>query len=280
MKNFLTDILYDFAGGILYGTGIVCFLNAGGIVPGGVSGISIMLNFLFSFPLGTTSFIINIPIIILGFLYLGKNMMNKTLKSVFISSLIMDVLITPFFPIYTGEKLLASLFGGLLVGVGLAVIFMRGSTTGGTDIVSYLIKKKYPHFSIGRAVMITDCIILSIAALVFKSIENIMYGLITTFFTTTTMDKIIYGADKGSLVFIISSKTTQIANKIITKMERGATLIDISGAYSGQAGKMIVCAVRRHEYARIKAIVEETDKNAFLIASEAEDVIGEGFKLI
>lgn len=276
-KDFFKDLFYDVLGGLLYGIGIVCFFNSSNIAPGGVSGISIMLNFLFGVPIGITGLLINVPIIIAGYLKLGKQMMTKTLKTILITTIIIDSIITPFFPVYSNDRMLAALFGGLLLGTGLSLIFSRGATTGGTDILSHIIRIKYPHFSIGKAMMIIDCIIILISTIVFKNIESALYAVIGLFCSTKILDSLIYGADRGTVVFIISEKNSKISKSIITGLGRGVTLLDAHGAYSGRENNVLMCAVRRHEFSRLRRIVNTIDANAFFIVSSAEEICGEGF---
>lgn len=277
-KDFFKDLLHDILGSLLYGTGIVCFFNSCNIAPGGVSGISIMLNFLFGAPIGITGLLINVPIIIAGYLKLGKSMMTKTLKTILITTIIIDCVITPFFPVYKNDRMLSALFGGLLLGTGLALIFQQGSTTGGTDVLSHIIRIKYPHFSIGRAMMIIDCIIIGISVIVFKNLESALYAVVGLFCSTKILDSLLYGADRGTVVFIISEKTSKISKSIITGLGRGVTLLDAHGAYSGRDNNVLMCAVRRHEFARLRKIVNAIDNNAFFIVLPAEEISGEGFR--
>ena len=276
-KSILKDIFFDLSGGLAYGVGVVCFFNSCNIAPGGVSGISIMLNFLFGAPIGLTSLLINIPILILGYIYLGKSMMNKTLKSILITTVLIDGVITPFFPVYSNDRILAALFGGIILGAGLALIFLRGSTTGGTDVLSYLIKRKYPHFSIGRAMMTIDCVIIAVSVAVFHDLESALYAVIGLFCSTKIIDSILYGADRGTLVFIISKKNQEISMRIITSMGRGVTLLKSQGMYSGSELGVLLCAVRRHEFARLKNIIYEMDASAFFMVTTADEIGGEGF---
>ncbi len=276
-KNILKDIFYDCLGGLTYGVGVVCFFNSSNIAPGGVSGISIMLNYLFGAPIGITGLLINIPIIVLGYIYLGKKMMNKTLKSILITTIIIDGIITPFFPVYSNDRMLASLFGGLLLGTGLALIFLRGSTTGGTDILSHLIKRKYPHFSIGRAMMIIDSVIIGLSTVIFKDIESALFAVVGLFCSIRIIDVLLYGADRGTLILIISKKNNEISKKIITNMERGATMLRSRGMYSGEESGVLMCAVRRYEFAKLKKLISETDSSAFFIVCSADEIAGEGF---
>lgn len=277
-KKLFKSLFYDISGGLLYGAGIVCFFNSSSIAPGGVSGISIMLNFLFGVPIGITGFLINLPIIVVGYLTLGKTMITKTLKTLLVTTIIIDCVVTPFFPTYSNDRMLASIFGGLLLGTGLTLIFSQGSTTGGTDILSHIIRLKYPHFSIGRAMLLVDFVIISVSAVIFKNIESALYAAVGLFCSSKILDSLLYGADKGTVVFIVSEKSAVLSRAIISGMGRGATLLKASGAYSGQSSCMLMCAVRRHEFVRLRHLVGTIDSNAFFIAAAAEEISGEGFK--
>ena len=217
-KSFFIDLLYDILGGLAYGIGIVCFFNSCNIAPGGISGISIMLNYLFDTPIGIVSFLLNIPILTAGYFLLDKSIMNKTLKSILVTTIIMDYIVTPFFPVYSSDRILAALFGGIILGFGLVLIFSRGSTTGGTDILSHIIRQKFPHFSIGRAMMMVDCVIILISTLVFKNIESGLYAIVGLFCSTKIIDSLLYGADRGTLILVISQKNREIGEKIIKNL--------------------------------------------------------------
>ncbi|MBR6607396.1 MAG: YitT family protein, partial [Oscillospiraceae bacterium] len=159
IKNILIDCLYDVLGSLLYGIGIICFTAPNHVAPGGVSGIATLVNYVTDLPIGLVNFCINVPLVIIGFIVLGKAFTAKTFKSVIIMSIVLDYVVIHF-PLYTGDVLLASLFGGVAMGAGLALVFMRGSTTGGTDILAKLIQLKAPHVPIGRMLLILDCFVL------------------------------------------------------------------------------------------------------------------------
>ena len=183
-------------------------------------------------------------------------------------------------PIYVGDRMIGGVFGGVLMGAGLAIIFLRGSTTGGTDIISFLVKKWYPHVPIGRMIMVVDCIIIGVSVLVFGNLESALYGLISLYCCSTVIDSIIYGLDKGSMVMVVSEKNDEIAAQIMDELERGVTLLKGQGAYTGTDRDVLMCAVRKQQFARVRAIIYEKDPNAFVIVSETSEVLGEGFKQV
>lgn len=276
-KNTVLKVVAEVFGAILYGSGICCFLNPSNIAPGGVSGISIMANYLTGAPIGTVALLINIPVLILGFMRLDKAIIRRSVFSLILTSVIIDYVITPFFPVYSGDRLLGSVFGGVLMGAGLGFIFNCGSTTGGTDILSLLLKIKFPHLRIGIAMLLIDCIILTMSIFVFRDLESGLYGIIALFCATKLIDFFVYSSDRASLTFIISEHCEKIAEKILTHIDRGVTIIDATGGFTGKKIKIIMCAVRRQEFTELKKITFETDKNAFMTTAVSEGVFGEGF---
>lgn len=280
IKNLSLDLLYDLVGSLLFALGIDCFVNPANLAPGGMSGVAILLNYLWNLPIGMMTFVLNIPLLILSYMFLGKSLTFKTVKSLVISSIMVDVVVAGLAPVYTGDRMIGAVFGGILMGAGLAVIFLRGSTTGGTDIISFLVRKWYPHVQIGRIMMLVDCIIIGVSIFVFGNMESGLYGLVSLFCCSTVIDSIIYGLDKGSMVMVISDRNSEIAEQIMKELERGVTLLKGQGAYTGQDRDVLMCAVRKQQFGRIRAIIYQTDPSAFVIVSETSEVLGEGFKQV
>ena len=280
VKGFCTDLAYDLVGSVLYAAGIVCFVNPANMAPGGMSGVAILLNYLWGLPIGTMTIVLNIPLLILSYLFLGKSLTLKTVKSLVISSLMVDLVMAKYAPVYVGDRMIGGVFGGVLMGAGLAIIFLRGSTTGGTDIISFLVKKWYPHVPIGRMIMVVDCIIIGVSVLVFGNLESALYGLISLYCCSMVIDSFIYGLDKGSLVMVVSEKNAELGAQIMDELDRGVTLLKGQGAYTGTDRDVLMCAVRKQQFARVRAIIYEKDPNAFVIVSETSEVLGEGFKQV
>lgn len=276
-KNVLLNVTVEILGSFMLAIGIFCFAEQVNVAPGGVSGIAIMLKYLFNLPVGITSLIINIPLLILAYKFISPNFAFRSLRALIFLTIIIDYIVTPFFPQYAGERMLGAIFGGVFMGSGLGSIFFIGSSTAGTDILSYLVGKKFPQIPIGKAIMLIDTLILASSILVFKNIESAMLGVIALFFQTVLIDKIVYSTEGGRNILIISEKTEEIAKKIITQKRRGATFLNAEGAYSGKPTKVLMCAVRGWEYHEIKKIIHQTDPKAFVIAAQAENVLGEGF---
>ena len=183
-----------------------------------------------------------------------------------------------FLPVYTGNTLLACLYGGMLTGAGLALVFMRGATTGGTDIIAKLVNRKFKFLSMGRVILLLDLIIIAASAIVFKSIESALYAIIMIFTSSRVIDSALYGADRGKMLFIITSKPEELSGAIMKSVSRGVTMLDGKGAYSNDVRHILMCAVRRHEAAKVHEIIKSIDSRAFIITTEAGEITGEGFK--
>lgn len=277
-KEIGKDLLYDGASAVLQAIGVHCFIEPCRIAPGGASGLALLINHVTIWPpVGTLTFLINVPLLILSYMFLGKRTTIKTLKTVIIMSLVLDFIIAPLFPRYLGDRLISSAFGGIFVGVGLALVFMRDSTTGGGDIVAKLLQRKYPYMQTGYALLVTDMVIIGVSVLVFRGIESALYGLISLVCTTQTVDAILYGMNRGTMITVVSSKNKEIAAAILEQMNRGATFLKSRGAYSHMEGETLLCVVDRKQFYMVKRIIDACDPTAFVIVSETKEVYGEGF---
>jgi uncharacterized membrane-anchored protein YitT (DUF2179 family) len=279
--ELLNDALFYVAGCTLYAISVTVFTAPNKIAPGGITGISTILHYLFNTPIGTMIFILNIPLFILGLRFISGRFIIRTIICTAIVSVLTDVFaILPIIPQYHGNMLLAALYGGLLAGIGLGLVFLRGSTTGGTDIASRLIKLKFSHIPMGRMMMFIDAIVITISAVVFRSVDSGLYALIAIFTASKVIDSLLYGSDTGRMVLVISEKNDEIAKIVITEINRGVTMLKGRGVYTGRERDVLMCAVRRPQAAILRKLVRSIDPTAFIIMCEAGDVIGEGFKPI
>ena len=278
-QKLAADLLVELAGCVLFAVSVLCFTAPNHIAPGGVTGVATLVNYLWQLPIGTVTFLINLPLLAAGWKFLGRTFIQRTFVTLVMFSTVMD-LATPLLPAYVGDPILAALFGGVCSGIGLALIFMRGSTTGGTDIACRLIQLRFPHLSVGKLFLIFDGIVLLLSAIVYRNIETLLYGMITIFTSSQVLDKTLYGIDSGRMLLVMSDHSREIADQIIARVGRGVTFLDGEGAYSGLERKVLLCAVRTPQYYRIKTIVNEIDPEAFLIAAEAGEILGYGFNPI
>ena len=275
--SFLVDLLFYIAGGMIYSVAVLLFLTENEISPGGLTGIATILNYLFSLPIGTVVFILNIPLLAAGFIKFGGIFIAKTAVATAVMSLTLDIS-GLFMPKMKIDPILAALFGGLLMGLGISLFMLRGATTGGTDIIAKLINRKFPHLTEGRLMLAADAAVVGLSALVYKNMESALYAVIAIYASSRVMDLILYGADRGKIIYVITDNAKELSDSIMSLINRGVTLLDVTGAYTGTKRQMLMCTVRRHEVAAVCRLATSCDKNAFIIVGEAGEVLGEGFK--
>lgn len=271
------DFVYDVAGAFLQALGVWCFIEPCMIAPGGASGMALLINHLTKLPVGTLTFAINIPLLVSGYLLLKRSMITKTLQTVVLMTIALDLAVAPWFPQYVGDRLISSAFGGILVGVGMALIFMRGSTTGGGDILAKLLQKRFPYMHTGYAIMMVDMVIIGLSVVVFRELESALYGIISMVCTTQTIDALLYGMNKGTMIMVRSSKNREIANEIMARLDRGTTFFKSIGGYSGKDCETLMCVVDRKQFHLVKGIIDSYDPGAFVVVTETKETYGEGF---
>ena len=260
----------------LYSIGVCCFAVPNSIAQSGFTGIAVIVNHLFSLPVGIVNLALNIPMLILMWIFLGRQLVARTLWVTVILSTALDVF-GAIMPTYTGDKLLASLFCGCLEGAGLGLITITGATSGGTDIVARLIHKKWKFITIGKVVLVADALVIISNMIVFRSIESGLYAIITIFASTRLIDSMVYGTGNGKMLMIITEKPEEISKAIITSSHRGVSIVPVVGAYTGENKNMLICVARRHEIPGIIRTAKAIDHKTFIIVSEANEILGEGF---
>ena len=267
-------------GALIYGIGTHAFVEPAHIAPGGAMGIALMVNHFADLPIGLLTLAINIPLLVLAWFSLSHRFAVSTAFATAVCSFILDFMVAPVCPVYTGDRILCSLYGGILSGVGMGLIFMAGMTTGGSDILGYVLQKKRPQLSIGRDLMAVDGVILLMSIYVFGNIDAALFGLVSLFATTKVIDSVIYGGDASTMATVVTRKPREIARRIIADLDRSATLVQATGAYSGKDTSVLLCTVRKSQFQRLRKIVYEADPGAFLMATEASEVLGDGFKAL
>lgn len=277
IKPFITDLLFYIFGSAAYSVAIIMFLSANEISPGGLTGIATVINYLFSLPIGTVVFILNLPVLALGFFKFGKYFILKTTIATVCVSVMLDIF-EMILPQINIDLFLASVFGGILMGFGISLIMLRGGTTGGVDIIAKLINRRFSHIGIGRIMLSIDAVVVALSTLVYKNTQSALYSVVALYASSKVMDLLLYGADKGKIVYIISDKPQDIVSAIMTDIRRGVTVIDVTGGYSGQNKKMIMCTVRINEVSAVVKNAHNHDNNAFIVVGEAGEIIGNGFK--
>lgn len=264
-------------GCVLYSFGVNSFSIPNSIAQSGITGLAVIINHLTEFPVGTANLIMNIPLLILMWIFLGKKLVARTLWVTVILSTALDVV--AFIPFeYTGNPLLAAIFCGLLQGTGLGLIMITGATSGGTDIIGRLVHKKWPHITVGTIVMIADALVVAAGMFVFRSVESGLYAIVMIYVSTKVIDTLIYGTGNGKMLMIVTDKADEVSQAIVHSSPRGVSIIPAKGAYTGTDKNVLLCVARKHEISGILKTVNDVDDKTFTIVSEANEILGKGFK--
>lgn len=271
LQNWIGIIL----GAAILSFGINNFIIANELAEGGFFGISLLLYYMFNLKFGYTFLILNIPLFYIGYRKFGRDFLVKTFAGVFLVSFFTLIIPGHIAPPVPEDKLLAALYGGVVNGIGLGLIFRFGATTGGSDIIARIINYNW-GYSIGRTLFAIDIIVISIVAIIAGT-KIAMYSLVALFISAKVIDVVIEGVSTSRSAMIISDHTFQIASVIQAKLGRGTTLLRGRGGYTGQEKDVLYCVVSREEILRIQQIVHDMDPNAFVIVSDVNDVLGEGF---
>ena len=273
-KEWLKDIALISAGAFIYAFGVNYFFVANKLADGGIAGISVILHYLFNFNISTTYLVLNVPLVIMGYKLIGGKFIIKTFYGTAMTSLALRV-----FQNYLGpmdDKLIASIFGGLIIGIGLGTIFVGGGSSGGADILVKILNK-YFDIPVGKAFLALDSFVLSALGILFGR-DIFMYTLVGLFISTKAIDFIQDGVDKAKALMIISDKSEEIKNEIMKQTGRGVTIINARGGYTNDSKEVLYCILGRYEVTTVKRIVKNIDRKAFMSISEVSEVLGEGFK--
>lgn len=278
VKGGATDMLFWLAGCSCYAFSTAMFTAPNHIAAGGATGLAIVLNYVVpQIPIGSWSFIINIPLFILAWRVIGLKFIFRSAIVTVMLSAIIDVF-SLFIPAYTGNPLLAVVFGGVCNGAGLALIFLRGATSGGSDILARVLRTKIQYIPMGRMILFIDCIVILISGFVFKSLESVLYALIVVFISSKTIDSILYRTGSGKLLMVVTDNARKMSDAITSEMHRGVTLLPVRGGYTGKEKSMLIIAVRNNQVSTAYRIIHEFEPKPFIIISDAGEILGEGFK--
>ena len=250
------------------------FLVPNHIAPGGLTGLATVLNYLFHWPVGTTSLVMNVPLFIIGYRAMGRVFVVRSLVATVLFSVLIDLIPLP--PM-TEQPLLGAVFGGVLLGAGLGLILRGGATTGGTDMVARMIHNRFQHISVGAFLFLIDCCVVLMAGF-FIEAEYALYAFVALYAASKLIDVVMVGLTREKACYIISTQHEQVKREIMEKLDRGVTVLPAEGGYSGQERPVLLCVLSAQELGRLKAIVREADEDAFLFISDAHEVLGEGFR--
>ncbi|MBO4901914.1 MAG: YitT family protein [Lachnospiraceae bacterium] len=277
-KEMLIDILVDILAGMFIAAGVYNFAAAQGFPMVGFNGIALILYQLFRLPIGATVFCLNIPAVLLCVRRVGRRFLVKSLKSIVITSLIIDY-VAPYFPLYTGDKLLAAICCSAISGIGYALIYMRESSTGGTDFLMMAIRSKIPHISIGNIVLALDAaVVIGGTIIVYRDIDSLIYGTLIAVIIAIVVDKLLYRTDSGKVTLIVTDKGREMCDAISVTTDRGSTILNGIGSYTGDNKDVVFCACNNKQMYGIRKLAKKVDPNCFFVIMESNEVVGEGFK--
>lgn len=281
-KSNPTRMVRDYAwialGSLLYSLSFDWFYVPNQIGFGGLTALGMILNHLSpAIPIGTVVLVLNIPIFILGWKFLGGHTLVSSLFAMAATSVLVD-LIAALYTFPPMDPMLAAVFGGVSLGASLGMIFSKGATTGGTDLIARLLKLPFAWLPMGKLLMVVDLTMLLAVSVAFRSLESAMYGIIALYISTLVMDQVLYGLDKSKVAYIITSNPRPMAEEIDRQLDRGTTFLYGEGSFSGQNKLVLMCAFKQRQIVPLKALVHELDPQAFLIVCDAHEVLGLGFR--
>ncbi len=261
----------------IFALGFDLFLEPNDLNVGGMSGLAMVARKLLGFgSIGVLTAMFNVPLFLLGAKKLGKKFLFGSLAGMLLSSLFIDLFAG--IPKPGTEILLDSLYGGLFVGAGLGLVFLAGATTGGSDIAAKLLRRRFRSASLGKVMLVIDLAIITLTGVVFQDLSKTLYSALPLAVSSLVMDQLLYGLDHSTVALIISERYEQVSKAIEIRLDRGATVLDGSGSYTGKPRPVLMSAVRQRELPEVKAIVREIDPDAFVILLPAHQVLGEGFR--
>lgn len=272
----ITRIVIILIASAIMGAGISLFTAPGGLVPGGVSGIAIIISRLTGIKVGTLSFIINIPLLVIAYIKFGRKFFADTLFALAASSVAINIFAE--FPPVTSDIMACALSGGALISLGLGIIMRCGSTTGGSDIVVKLIKQRYTYVKTGELFMVLDSAVAITSGFVFGNWYAVIYSMLTIVVSAFTLNIVLYGSDEAKLLFIVCDNCEEVVNALVDELGVGVSLINAVGGYTRIDKHIIMCAVRKQNLYKAKELIYSFDRSAFMIVSSATAIYGVGFK--
>lgn len=278
IRRMLVDVLYETAGSALLAASTYNVALYSEFPMSGFSGIALLLYRLFALPMGLTILILNIPVALICGHRIGKTFLLKTFRCMLISSFLLDY-VAPLFPYYAGDRMIAALVTGVLGGLGYALIYIRGSSTGGLDFIIMTVKSYKPHLKMGTITFFLDFGIIMLGGLIFRDFDGIVYGMIINFLLATVVDKVILGMNSGNVALIVTEHGRKICDTIDRCCMRGSTILKALGGYKGERKDVVLVAGSSKDMYQIQKAVKAEDPASFIIVLDSKEVHGEGFHL-
>ena len=276
-KNWLADTAVELVGSALTGIAVYNFAVPAGFPMTGFSGLALIAFRLWHIPIGWMTILLNIPVAILCYRLLGRGFFFRSLRCMLLSSLFIDY-VAPLLPLYTGGRLLAAICTGVIGGIGYAIIYLRNSSTGGSDFIVMAVKAVRPHVQLGTIIFATDAVIILLGGIIFRDFDGVIYGLIIDYIYAIVTDRIMYGMNAGKLALVVTDRGKETADRIDELVGRGTTIIEARGGYRLDHRDVVMCACSTKEMLTVERAVKDVDANAFTVILESNEVLGEGFK--
>lgn len=278
MKKFLSDIFFTVIGSALVGISLPMFTIPNDVAPGGVSGLATALAHITPWHVSVWTLLLNVPLLIGAWNLLGKRSLVFTVISTLLVSAFIE-LGARFLPEYRNDVLMAAFYGGILGGAGIGMLFARGISTGGTDLLALMLKKYIPNISSGTLLMAVDLSVVVFAVCVFRNIDVALYSAVTIFVMSRVIDALTQGVDYAKVVYVVTARGREVADALMGQLDRGTTIVPATGGYTGENKQLIITVTRRNVLSRTLKLIRETDPDAFIYVTDSTEVHGEGFKL-
>ena len=272
-KEILQAYIQILLGSVIGAAAYPAFLIPNNIAPGGLTGVALILNFLLDWPVGVVSLVMNVPLFLIGYRSMGKIFAFRSLVATALFSVLIDIL--PLRPV-SEDPLLGTLFGGVLLGIGLGLILRGGATTGGTDMVARMVHRRFSFITVGMFLFILDFLVVAAAA-VFIGSTQALYALINIYACSRVIDAVMMGFGGNKACFVMTEKWERVTRRIMDEVGRGVTHLEARGAYTGKQKPVVLCVTSRQEMTALKRIVQEEDESAFVFITDAHETLGEGF---
>ncbi len=276
-RTFWMDLLCDLAGSALYAAGLMQFAHTAGFALGGISGVALLINHFTRLPVGLTTLVLDLPLMLFSLRVLGRSFLLKSAVSILTMTLVNDLVFARL-PGYAGDPLLGALFCGALLGAGLGLIYNRGSSTGGTDFLVLPLHRITHRFTVPQLSMAMDGVILLAGALVYGALEPALYGIVASVACSVVMDRLMTGARREKMAMIITDHGMELATRIAAAIDRGSTNVKAIGTYTGRQRDLLLCVCSRRQVAALRAVVHEADPRALVMITEVSEAFGEGFQ--
>ena len=272
-KEILLAYIQIFLGCVIGAAAYPTFLVPNNIAPGGLTGVATILNYLWKWPVGTVSLILNVPLFLIGYKTMGRIFAFRSLVATLLFSLLIDLI--PLQPI-SEDPLLGTLFGGVLLGIGLGLILRGGATTGGTDMIARMVHRRFNFITVGMFLFALDFVVV-LAAAVFIGSAQALYAMINIYVCSRVIDGVMIGFGGNKACFVMTGAWDKITTRVMDEIGRGVTHLEAKGAYTGKSQPVVLCVASRQEMTALKRIVQEEDEKAFMFITEAHEALGEGF---